>query len=56
MNWDHSPSQVRRGKLALAVPIEPEPTFEEIVAIVGREFRLSPLEWVTRPPWQDQWV
>ena len=56
LNWEHSASQVRRGALPIAVPIAPEPTFEEVVALVGREFRVSPTEWLIRPLWQELWT
>lgn len=51
LNWEHSKTCVKKGDLPLAVPIEPEPTFEEALEFVGKAFRISPVEWISRPSW-----
>ena len=51
-NWQDNPADVRRGELPISIPIEPEPSWEEVLAIVGKEFRISPIDWVPYPPWK----
>lgn len=45
---------VYEGKLPVAVPIWPEPSFNEVLALVGKEFRISPIDWIPEPPWQPE--
>lgn len=53
LNWEHAPSQVKRGALPVSVPISPEPSFPEIVVLVGKEFRIGPVDWIAAPTlWQ----
>lgn len=53
LNWEHSPSQVKKGALPISVPIFPEPSFAEIVVLVAKEFRIGPVDWITAPQlWQ----
>ena len=53
LNWEHSPDQVKKGSLPISVPIDPEPSFPEIVELVGKEFKIGPVDWITPPPlWQ----
>ncbi len=55
LNWNHSQSQVRKGNLRIAVPIDPDPpTYEDLLAFVGREFRIKGMEEIPVPPWQGQ--
>ncbi|WP_192180471.1 hypothetical protein [Mesorhizobium amorphae] len=51
LNWDHSQNSVRTGCLDISVPIEPEPTYDEILVFVGKEFRISNIDWMPVPPW-----
>jgi hypothetical protein len=50
--WKDSPNQVRKGNLDIALPVEPEPSWDEILVFVGKEFRIEPIEWVPFPPWK----
>lgn len=53
MNWQHSPAAVRRGNLPLAYPVDPDPsTFEEFIAFVAKEFRISNLSALAPPEWE----
>lgn len=51
LNWQHSEKSVWKGNLEISVPVEPEQSFEEIVAFVGKEFKISNIEWLPTPPW-----
>lgn len=54
LNWTHSQTAVRKGDLPISIPIEPEPSLNEILEFVGKAFRISPIGWVPPPPW-PQW-
>lgn len=59
LNWQHDSDGVRKGNksnLPISVPIKPEPTFDEMLAFVGKEFNISPIEWVSRPPWEPKFI
>ena len=51
-NWRDDPDGVRKGELPISIPIDPEPSWHEVLAIVGKEFRISPIDWVPNPPWK----
>lgn len=51
LNWQHNPNSVRKGALDIAIPVEPEPTYEEVVAFVGKEFSISNIDWLPIPNW-----
>ncbi|RWM84819.1 MAG: hypothetical protein EOR84_32770 [Mesorhizobium sp.] len=51
VNWNHSQNSVRKGALDISVPIEPEPSYDQIVAFVGKEFRISNIDWLPSPDW-----
>jgi hypothetical protein len=53
LNWKHSPPAVRKGHLPLSVPCEEPASFEAAVAFVGKAFRISLIEWVQTPPWEN---
>lgn len=53
LNWEHSKTAVRKGDLPLSVPIQPEPSYDEILVFVGKAFRISPIDWVPPPPWAE---
>jgi len=53
LNWEHSPADVQRGSLPIAVPILPCPkNFRELVALVQKEFNIKGLQSIAIPPWQ----
>ena len=55
MNWQHSEKLVRQGILPIAIPLHPNPpNFRELLAIVGKEFRISNIQCVDVPNWQPQ--
>ncbi len=51
LNWDHNNSIIHKGQLPLAIPLEPEPSYDEVLAFVGKAFRNSNIEWALPPPW-----
>jgi hypothetical protein len=52
-NWAWCPRQVERGKLKVALPLEPEPqTFAEFLAIAAVEFRIAELATLSAPEWE----
>jgi len=56
-NWKQSPAHVMRGELRVALEINPDPSnFRELLALIGREFRISNVQQVPLPPWQPQLV
>jgi hypothetical protein len=52
VNWDANQGGVRRGDLPIALEIRPEPSFEDILVFVGKEFRISNIDWLSRPDWE----
>jgi len=55
LNWAHSPGQVRRGNLLIAVPIADSPkSFGALLEFVGEEFRINGIERVPQPPWAPE--
>lgn len=51
-NWKHSPEAVLRGDLPIAVPVNDDPkNFRELLALVGKEFRIRGIQRITVPPW-----
>lgn len=55
VNWSANSGGVRRGELPIAEEVRPEPTYEQVVAFVGREFRISNIDWVGAPDW-ERWI
>lgn len=57
LNWGEDPKAVRRGELPLAVPINQNPQdFEGLLAFVKKEFRISNVELIERPPWREAFL
>lgn len=54
--WELNETEVRNGNLPLSEPITPEPTWDEILVFVGKEFRISPIDWIPYPPWKPALV
>lgn len=55
LNWEHSPPQVRRGNLPIAVPIcEAIDSYEEALAFVEKEFRIKGVVGLPAPPWETR--
>lgn len=53
LNWAHSEKEVKRGKLPIAIPIEPEPTnFRDFLAIIGKAFKIKNIQLIAVPEWQ----
>lgn len=53
LNWMPEFGRMRTGNLPIARPLNPDPkTYEECLALVGREFTIGGLERVEMPPWQ----
>lgn len=53
LNWAHSETGVRRGRLPIAVPIEDDPsTYRQALAFFGKEFRIKGVESLPVPPWE----
>jgi len=50
--WSENPAEVRKGNLGISFPLEPEPTWDEILVFVGETFRIGPIDWVPYPPWK----
>lgn len=52
LNWNHSREGVLRGELPIAVPLGEDPrNFRELLALVGKEFRINKIQQITVPPW-----
>lgn len=55
MNLADSLRASSNRNLRLAVPVNPDPsTFEEVLELAGKEFRISNMRAVPRPPWQQR--
>jgi hypothetical protein len=52
MNWRHNKSLVNKGILKLSCPIEPEPSYDELLAFTGKEFRIQNIDLTPVPPWE----
>jgi hypothetical protein len=53
MNWLEEMGRLRTGNLPVAEPLKDDPTnFEALLEVVGREFRITGLEKIERPPWR----
>lgn len=53
MNWTWAAKHVRRGNLPIAAPIVNPPTsYSDLLAFVGKEFRINGVEALDLPPWQ----
>jgi hypothetical protein len=52
LNWRNAAKQLRRGNLPIAVPIgQSLQSFVELLAFVGKEFRIKGIEDVPLPEW-----
>ncbi|MCB1466095.1 MAG: hypothetical protein KDK08_02825 [Rhizobiaceae bacterium] len=52
LNWNHSASQVRKGNLPIAIPINPGfGSYEEALEYVEKEFRINGVRSLPPPPW-----
>jgi hypothetical protein len=57
MNLKHCPSELRKGRLPVAVPLGASPAdFDALLGFVKKEFRISNIEWVETPPWEPRLV
>lgn len=55
LNWQDAESQVRRGILPIAVPVEKEiNSFREALAFVENEFRIKGVTGLQTPPWTSR--
>lgn len=54
LNWQHSQEAVLRGNLPIAVPLDDPGNFRALLAVVGKEFKISNIQWVTLPPWEPR--
>jgi hypothetical protein len=53
LNWLEREGRMRTGNLPRAQPLNRDPeTFEELLAFVGKEFRINNLKMIERPPWR----
>jgi hypothetical protein len=53
LNWLPELGRMRAGNLMIARPLNPDPaSYEELLAIVGKEFRISGLDRIERPSWR----
>ena len=53
LNWEHNERHVRGGVLPISTPISPDFNYNEIVAFVGKEFRISNIHWLPIPEWSE---
>lgn len=52
LNWERSQEAVLKGDLPIAIPLDPDPpNYRELLAVVGKEFRINKIQSVTVPPW-----
>jgi hypothetical protein len=51
LNWDHSKSGVAKGLLPISTPVKPDLLYDEIVAFVGKEFKISNINSLPKPEW-----
>jgi hypothetical protein len=53
INYDFSKGTMRSQNISIARPYEKEPqTWEELLDLAAKEFRISNMDWVPSPPWQ----
>lgn len=53
MNWLPNEDRLRSGNLPVAEALSVDPlSFDELLVIVGKEFRISGLEKIEPPPWR----
>jgi hypothetical protein len=53
LNWAHSESQVRRGNLPIAIPLESEyTTFMDVLDFAANRFNIKDVTSVPEPPWE----
>ena len=53
IEWRPEFGRMRAGNLVIARPLNPDPTsYEELLAIVENEFRISGLDRIDRPGWR----
>ena len=54
LNWKRSEEAVLQGDLKIAVPLDDPGNFRALLAVVGKEFRISNIQLVTLPPWEPR--
>ena len=53
LNQKYAAKEIGRGPLPIALPLEQSPPkFDELLNLVGKEFRITNIEWVEIPPWE----
>lgn len=53
LNWVEHEGRLRKGNLRQAIEIDEEPqSFESLIAMVGKAFRISNMSIVSVPPWR----
>ena len=53
LNWARSEEKTLSGDIPIAVPLEPDPkNFRELLAIVGKEFKIARIQVIEIPPWE----
>jgi hypothetical protein len=56
-NYFEAGNRMVRGNLPHAIPLEPDPSsFDELLEVASKEFRISDLNRVPTPPWQGRMV
>jgi hypothetical protein len=54
LNWLPDKDRMREGNLPVARPIRPDlQSFEDFLVFVGKAFRISEIQKVERPSWQE---
>ncbi len=57
LNWAHSQSEVRKGNLPIAIPIEPGmASLHEALAFAEKSFRIKGITALPVPPWSEKMV
>jgi hypothetical protein len=57
VNLRYAEKDLGRGKLPIAVPLDDSPTsFDMLLALVKKEFRINNIEWIEPPPWEPTLV
>jgi hypothetical protein len=53
LNWLAEHGRMRTGNLPVARPLNPDPrTYDELLAVVGKQFRINGIERIEQPPWR----
>lgn len=55
LNWSRSEADVRKGEIPIALPVSGDPdSYEALLDLVRREFRIMNASELPPPPWQDR--